>query len=66
MSKEELVKLCMKHKLRTAFLPGEDLDDPTETDAWSDRIEPDNSEDESTTDDESQAQPPLRRKARGS
>jgi hypothetical protein len=47
LSRAELVKMCLKHKTRTAFLPGQDSGDDVTTDsAWSDTIDAEESDDD--------------------
>eukprot|EP00756_Hemistasia_phaeocysticola_P022004 Hpha_TRINITY_DN15805_c1_g5::TRINITY_DN15805_c1_g5_i3::g.190219::m.190219 len=53
LDKDELVKLCIKYKQRTAFLPGAAEENETETEACSDQIELDYDGDDGDDGDDS-------------
>ena len=44
LDKATLVGLCLKHKYRTAYMPGQEVQDVEEDAAWSDHIECEESE----------------------
>lgn len=67
LGKEDIIKLCLKHKHRTAFMPGVALSDMSETDGACSDTELDRAEEEGSSsgeDSSSEPQPPSREKAR--